>query len=177
MVVAIPVLVAVQRDRIESRPIVSTGPAPSPVMPDEPRGMRPRTVVVLGGSILTVVAAGAGVFFVVKAGSAKKDAMAQRDELRREGRERGLPLRGECPPPPGERANACEGLTEKWERVDRLYDTATGAFVAAGVLLAGTAATYVLWRERTSGSSQGAELTWFPTISPSEQRIGLQLRF
>lgn len=134
-------------------------------------------MIALGGGILTVAAAGAGVFFLVKGSGAKDEAAEQRDDMRRQGQERGLRLRSECIGPSGERPAACEGLADKWERVNRLYRAADVSFLVGGALLVGTVATYLLWPRKSEITAERRTFTWSTTVSASERSISVRTSF
>jgi tetratricopeptide (TPR) repeat protein len=107
-------------------------------------GMQAKTIVLIGGSALTVAAATVGTVFLVKKGSAADDADEALAEIAREEpdlAEQGIACRLE----PASRPKACATLTESQKDEETFKNVAIGSFIAAGALGIGTVATYLLW--------------------------------
>lgn len=130
------------------------GPAPAGLTPTGESGGNARTIVLVTGAGLTTVTLALGVVFSLKGSSANRDASDQKAEI--DGRLG---------------TNACGGSavsTAECARLADTLDTRNGAnsaagvsFVAAGVLGAGTLATYFLWPRRS-----GTAVTIAPQIAP-----------
>jgi hypothetical protein len=143
------VLVAGQTfdERLETKP---EAPAPAvapaaPLPPPEPAtandsgGHAPATVLIVGGA-LTLVAVGIGVGYSLDSSSARSDADRIAAELDQSasGNQSSQCALASAPA-------ACTELHDSLEQSSRSHDIALGAFIAGGVLAAGTLATYFLW--------------------------------
>jgi hypothetical protein len=120
------------------------GPSPFRVDADSSGGggVEPRTVVLIAGAGLTVVAFGLGGFFTLKGASADSDANDQRAEVDRQ-----LGANG-CANPVNATQSACITLTDTLDRRNHADVLARGAFITGGVLGAATVATFFLWPRR-----------------------------
>lgn len=100
-------------------------------------GMKPKTLALIVGGGLTVIAAGVGVFYTLQKSSADEDADGDRSTL--SSKYGGQACAGSSPPA------ECSSLRDALERRDDASKIATGAFIASGALLAATAVTFLAW--------------------------------
>ena len=136
--------------------VAQGGTAPSSAAPpDEAQhspGVSGKTVVLIGGSALTVAAATVGTVFLLKSNAASEDADQALADIKRE--EPDLWENGQaCLLEPALRPNACATLTQAQKDQETFKNVAIGGFVAAGVLGVGTVVTYLLWPEDKSSSA------------------------
>jgi len=135
-----PVVVAPPPDRTHPAP-----PSSAPVTRDhvERGGTEARTVVLISGAGLTVLAAGFGVGFAIQGNSLDEEASAQRAQISE--------VFGETACAAGSPSNrACAKLNDTLERRNRSNAIAQGSFIAAGVLGAATVATFLFWPKQSS---------------------------
>jgi hypothetical protein len=154
--------------------------ARSPVVPTQAsglptdssrNGLKPRTIVVIGGATLTAVAAGLGGWFLLK----RADATSAHDQLLREVEQenpQGALTSSACVDGP-QRPAKCTALSSKTDELDRHGNWALGSFIGAGVLGAATVVTYMLW----PGAEERTEAR-VPVVAPFSERgaHGVQLR-
>ncbi|MBK8996941.1 MAG: hypothetical protein IPM35_14495 [Myxococcales bacterium] len=157
----------------------AVGPEPAPAAggPSEPdpgagggikavsSGMKPRTLALIAGAGLTVVAAGVGVFYTLKKSSAQDDADGLRSEL--SSKFGGQACSGSSAPA------QCADLTDALERRDDAGRISTGAFIASGVLLAATAVTYFVWPSGHESSPKAGRLNIFATPQARGAMMGV----
>jgi len=125
----------------------------SPIAPQAPpdaspsRPVEARTVVLISGAVATVVAAGIGVGFTMRAND---DAAAREIALGKVSAGSFNPGEACVPPVPTERANDCATLNAKADslRLDRFMQFV--GFIGAGVLGAATIATVFVWQPSSS---------------------------
>lgn len=117
------------------------GPSPMPSAKDkvERSGMETRTIVLLGGAGLTVLATGIGVGLTLQGAALDSDATSQRRAIEQE-YGAGACMAG------GPAARTCSSLDGLLDRRNNANAVATGSFIAAGVLGAATVATFFLWQ-------------------------------
>ncbi len=115
-------------------------------------GMSAKTMVVIGGSVLTIAAAAVGTVFLVKKNSAAEDAdQALADIIEAEP---DLGKNGEaCRLEPSERPAACATLMDAQHDKETFKNVAIGSFIAAGAFGVGTAVTYLLWPDKKASSA------------------------
>jgi hypothetical protein len=131
---------------------VSSGLAPTPTtLPKTSEASRTadggsmeRLAVLAIGGGLTLVSAGIGIAYAVKSGSKQSDVDRLKGNAQSE-------LGGNCEP--GSQIAVCRDLTDATDARNSANTTKTVAFVASGVLLAGTALTYFLWPQSEGGSA------------------------
>lgn len=149
-------------------------PAAGPSRPDpgaggsvkaDSSGMKPRTVALIAGAGLTVVAAGVGVFYTLKKSSAQDDANGLRSEL--SSKFGGQACSGSSAPA------QCADLTDALERRDDAAQISTGAFVASGVLLAATAVAYFVWPAGHESSPKAGRVNLFATPQSRGAMMGV----
>ncbi|MBK9002255.1 MAG: hypothetical protein IPM35_41575 [Myxococcales bacterium] len=128
-------------------------------------GMKPRTLALIAGAGLTVVAAGVGVFYTLKKSSAQDDADGLRSEL--SSKFGGQACSGSSAPA------QCADLTDALERRDDAAQVSTGAFIASGVLLAATAVTYFVWPSGHESSPQTGRVNIFATPQSRGAMMGV----
>jgi len=116
----------------------------------------PKTYVLIGGTVLTAVALGVAVGYLIKANQLENDAQQTLATARREAEESGLIPESACRAAPDVRPSGCGQLSDQWNDSDTALNIATGAFITAGILGAGTIATYFLWPDGESTESSGA---------------------
>ncbi|MBE7478800.1 MAG: hypothetical protein HS104_02255 [Polyangiaceae bacterium] len=157
----------------------AVGPEPAPAAggPSEPdpgagggikadsSGMKPRTLALIAGAGLTVVAAGVGVFYTLKKSSAQDDADGLRSEL--SSKFGGQACSGSSAPA------QCADLTDALERRDDAGRISTGAFIASGGLLAATAVTYFVWPSGHESSPKAGRLNIFATPQSRGAMMGV----
>jgi tetratricopeptide (TPR) repeat protein len=141
-------------ERMETKQVeapVAAAPAPSQPLaaatpPPDTTSPPPMTILIAGGA-LTLVAVGIGIGYTLDSSSAKNDADRLAEETALQGKPSLVRENAQCNPPPGEPAAppACAALRDSLDQSNRSHDIAVGAFVAGGVLAAGTVATYFLW--------------------------------
>jgi hypothetical protein len=153
-------------EHLETKPepvaTVAPAPAPLPAPPPEPvsdsGGHAPVSVLIVGGA-LTLVAVGIGVGYSLDSSSAQSDADQITANLDRASN--GAPSSSQCvqaAAPP-----ECTELHDSLEQSNRSHDIAVGAFIAGGVLAAGTVATYFLW-PREAPRSEHARVRVAPWV-------------
>ncbi len=110
-------------------------------------GMKPKTLVLIAGAGLTLVAAGLGVYYTLEKSSAQDDADSLRSDLSK--KYGSTACAGSSAPA------QCSELVDALEKRDDAKQISTVAFIASGALLAATAVTYFAWpsEKRASGSS------------------------
>ena len=101
----------------------------------------PKTYVLIGGTVLTAVALGVGVGYLIKADKLENDAEHTLAMARREAEENGLIPESACRAAPDVRPSECGQLSEQRDDRETALNISTGAFITAGVLGAGTIAT------------------------------------
>jgi hypothetical protein len=137
----------------------------SPPAVEPHHGIEGRTIALIAGGAVTLIAAGSATYFGLKARSAKNDTEA----LVAQGhQEFGLHA---CVQSGGATAELCNRIAKK--NNDRL-DAARAAnisFAITGVAAVGTGVTYLLWpRVKTPTSA----FVIIPAISPSASGLGIQ---
>jgi hypothetical protein len=130
-------------------PAKQSGPVQQPA--EEKSGLAPRTLVLIGGSALTLTAVGIGIGYTVAANSASEEA----DKLRE-----GLPVGACVPAPPAQLPIVCTELAQKIDDRNTSTNIAVASFIAGGVFGAATTVLYLLWHDQdASGSRSGMILT------------------
>jgi tetratricopeptide (TPR) repeat protein len=123
------------------------GRAPESVSAAEsgPSGIQPRTVVLVGGGVLTLTAVGVGIAYALKATSAGDEADDLRVQTELEGAPKLVLIKAQCTPPPDKRPPACSALARKVDDTDTFRNVSIVAFVAGGVFGVATLVTYFAW--------------------------------
>lgn len=104
---------------------------------------------VIGGSALTAVALGVGIYGEVGLASAKDDVREARDEVDAVG-----PGEGACfDSGRGAVSPACRKLDDAASDQERVATVATAGWIATGALAAGTAAVWLLWPNEPGATS------------------------
>jgi len=141
-------------------------------------GMETKTLVLIGGSVLTVAAASVGTVFLLKSGAAADDvdkALAEIANEEPELAEEGMACRLE----PSVRPAACATLSSSQQDEKTFKNVAIGSFIAAGALGVGTLATYFLWPETTKaeGRSESTRrrVAVMPWLGPEARGVTLEL--
>jgi tetratricopeptide (TPR) repeat protein len=137
-------------------------------------GVSGRTLFLIGGSVLTVAAAGIGVGFTLKGNAAHDDAEALRNQI--VGPEAGAGSASLCSLPPSERPASCDDYLGKLDERDQARNIALGSFIAAGALGAGTVLGYVFW-PKAKPANKGAGLSVSPVASRGAYGAQVDLRF
>jgi hypothetical protein len=120
----------------------------------ERSGPEARTIVLISGAGLTVLAAGLGVGLAVQGASLNDDAETQRKQIA-EQLGPGACANG------GSGNRSCAKLDDTLERRNQANTYSQGAFIAAGVLGAATVATFFLWPKSS------ASVTPYATVGPT----------
>ncbi len=126
-----------------------------------------RTIVTTSGVGLTLVAAGFGVVYSLKASSASNDAdtlQAHRDT------EFGP---NACGSPSAAAAPICTALRSKLDERDSAHRVSTIAWIGTGVLAAGTLGAFLLWPEQRSEE----RVSLAPILLPDTAAVSLKGRF
>jgi hypothetical protein len=174
--------VAAQAGESTAVSLVVPGPQrPTPMVPPPPGalavqpsaadnaagdGVSVKTVVLIGGAVLTVAAATVGVVYTVKANRASDEA-AQYDAIARSKVDPAVAGQDNfCAPPPGMRPAECTDLENAVNERQRATNLAIGSYIAAGSFAVGTVATYFLWPEptRDAGPNRGARVSVRPML-------------
>jgi hypothetical protein len=137
--------------------VTAGGDTPSNSMapPDEGQhtsGPSAKTIVLIGGGVLTAAAATVGTVFLLKSNAAGDDAdQAQLDIAAAEPdlAEEGMACRLE----PAARPKACATLTQAQKDEETFRNVAIGGFIAAGAFGVGTVVTYLLWPDEKASSA------------------------
>lgn len=140
-------------------PPMTSQPAPSVPSPTsrdrvERSGPETRTIVLISGAGLTVLAAGLGVGLAVQGASLDDDAETQRKQIAEQ-------LGPSACANGGAGNRACAKLDDTLERRNQANTYSQGAFIAAGVLGAATLATVFLWPKSS------ATVTPYATVGPT----------
>jgi hypothetical protein len=106
-------------------------------------GLEARTVVLISGAGLTVLAAGFGVGLALQGASLDDDADSQRKQI-------ADTLGSSACSNGGSGIRACAKLDDTLEKRNRANSFSQGAFIASGVLGAATLATFFLWPKSSS---------------------------
>jgi tetratricopeptide (TPR) repeat protein len=158
--------------------------APPPERHDEVKvdsGMEPKTMVLIGGGVLTVAAAAVGTIFLVKSSAASDDAEAALAQIANEEPELAKENRA-CLLEPNERPTACATLTEAQDDERIFKYVAIGGFITAGALAVGTVATYLLWPDEKTKSARGVRtprhrLTVVPWLDREARGVTAEFSF
>jgi hypothetical protein len=114
---------------------------------------RPTTILIVGGA-LTVVAAGIGAGYSFDSASAQSEANLLAEDISRSSPSNLVTQNAQCAPPNGPPPPACARLHDELEHSRQSHDIALASFITAGVLAAGTLATYFLWPVEKLGSDK-----------------------
>ncbi|MBX3129016.1 MAG: PEGA domain-containing protein [Polyangiaceae bacterium] len=120
-------------------------PEPAPAQPDvsvSTSGWSTFTWVLLGEGVFTGAALGLGLYATVDRGSAQDEVDRARAEIDASGSKSGP---GACNDPEPEDVSACRQLPKLSDQLDRAKTLQTVGFIGAGVGVAATALTIVLW--------------------------------
>jgi hypothetical protein len=117
--------------------------APEPITASTSGGLAARTVVLIGGAVLTGVALGVGIVATARASSLDREADEIRDRLPGEG----------CVSSAGS-ASSCSDLQERLDARNHANVLATEGFIAAGVLGVATGVAYIVWPRSPAGASR-----------------------
>jgi hypothetical protein len=112
--------------------------------------------------VLTLLAAGAGVYFTVKTSSAASDVESLQAETEREGDPGAVMTSSQCSPSAPSRPPACDDLSERIDDHDRNQALALGSFIGAGVFGAATLMTVLVWPSASSKDAARLELAPLP---------------
>ena len=118
-------------------------------------GVQPKTMVLIAGAGLTLVAAGLGIYYTLEKSSAQDDADGLRSDLSKKYGSKACV--GSSTPA------QCSELVDALERRDDAKQISTVAFIASGALLAATAVTYFAWPSEKRASASGGRLNVFAT--------------
>ncbi len=131
---------------------------PSQIAVNEPppvetkRGVEPRTIVLIAGGAVTLIAAGTATYFGLKARSAGDDA----DKLRADAQKQfGT---NPCSSPAGQGSGVCADMRDKWDKhnsAGRIYNV---ALPVAGVAAIATGVLYVVLPSHKHATSQNLTL-------------------
>jgi hypothetical protein len=110
-------------------------------------GMEPRTMVLIGGAALTVVAFGLAGFYATQVSGDESELTAAQRAI--------PPVAGRlasqwCAPAPPASAYACDHVSLESRRLERDQNVRNGMLIAGSVLAAGTVVTFFLWPNRPS---------------------------
>lgn len=128
-----------------------------------------RIYVLIGGSVLTLLASGIGTTYWAMNRSAKSDADSASQSIAQQTDDRGI-CASSSP------ARACSDLRSAHDNMKRTADISDYSFVAAGVLGAATLAAYLLWPSSEKPARQG-HLVVTPYWSPAGPGITGKLDF
>ena len=118
-------------------------------------GVQPKTMVLIAGAGLTLVAAGLGIYYTLEKSSAQDDADGLRSDLSKKYGSKACV--GSSTPA------QCSELVDALERRDDAKQISTVAFIASGALLAATAVTYFAWPSEKRASASSGRLNVFAT--------------
>lgn len=134
-----------------------------------PGFFQPRTVVILGGAVLAVASVGIGAAYAIKVGSdtdAYDAAVVHKNEVA------GTSSSACAGTDDGSaRALACRDVRDSVDQIDRDRALRNAGFIAAGVVGAATAATFLLWRPSRDGRT--ATVAIAPSVGPHERGVGI----
>jgi hypothetical protein len=120
----------------------------------ERSGPEARTIVLISGAGLTLLAAGLGVGLAVQGASLNDDAETQRKQIAEQ-------FGPSACADGGSGNRSCAKLDDTLERRNQANTYSQGAFIAAGVLGAATVATFFLWPKSS------ASVTPYATVGPT----------
>ena len=140
----------------------------SPPAVEPHRGIEGRTIVLIAGGAVTLIAAGSATYFGLKSRSLGKDAESRSANI---GSSYG---NNSCVSPTGGASNACADLRNKRNDQRDAGRNANISSAAAGVAAVATGLTYMLW-PRSKGSRTA--LVMAPTVAPGTGGLILQGNF
>src|SRR5690606_4917638 len=121
----------------------------------EPESDSTKPLLLVSGGVLTTVALVAGAIFHWQAKAELRNADVLLEITRREGDPEHVATSSQCLPDAPRRPDACDALARSFERGAKHQRHATIAFVAGGVLGAGTVATWLLWPSSSHAGEGG----------------------
>lgn len=156
------------RPRIE----IQAPPSPSPV---SSRGTSARTVVVVGGSLLAVVAGAISAGYLIQSRLEYQDAENARADAVAQAAKAKIPWNGACSRV--DAPSACLLLAEKTDDMNRSVQVGTYAAVTTGVIGVATVATWFLWPTAKSPQATASRLTVVPWAGPKDRGVVAQFVF
>jgi len=135
--------VATQDDKLNTPPPVQQTP-PEASHSDSDGSVRPRTIALIAGASVTVIAAGVGIVFALKASSHNQDAKDIGGSLGPE----------ECSNPTGASISRCSQLENSLNSRDSASRVEAVSFGIAGAAAVTTAVVYLAWPRQKPNSSQ-----------------------
>jgi len=131
--------------RPAAKPTLASAPVTPTVAPDrESHSSDARTVVLLTGTALTVVAATVGAYYAVRTGA---------DSNKYDSARASIPSGSSCATPTPEIESACSAVVHYNSQLRTDQNIRNGAFVVAGVLGVATITTFFLWPARSSSTA------------------------
>lgn len=132
----------------------------------EPRsGIETKTIVLVGGSALTLLAVGTGTYFGISSRSARKDAEGLASQIEEKYGDNG------CATADGAASSLCSSIVAKGNDKHDAGRIANISFAVAGVAAVATGLTYLLWpRSKTPTSA----FVMVPIATPNSGGLSLQ---
>lgn len=166
-----PQLAAVAPAAVVAAPV----PKPTPLQErDGASGVETRTVVVVSGAALTIVALGLGVYSELRAKAADNRRLELIDQARAD-LPPSVPTGTFCAPQPGVAGvpSQCPEISSKADEAFTFHNVRNGSFIASGALGVATVATYLLWPKAQRNAEQAGLV-----IAPLDvaRSRGLQVR-
>jgi hypothetical protein len=158
-------------------PTASTVPRPllPPVRRDTSRsGVRPRTLVLIGGTTLTVAGTALGVWSLIQRSNADRNREQALHELHEQFPE-SIGKNNFCSPRP-DLPPKCLEIFAKSDEANRQGNWAIGGFVAAGAFGVATALTYAVWPS-TEKQAGGRALVVAPLAERGARGVQLRMAF
>lgn len=151
--------------------------AAAPAQADKGGGGVPaKTVVLIGGTVLSLAAVGVGVAFTVKSNSAAKDADTILAQIAASSDPDLAASNSYCSPPaPAKPPAQCSTYATKLEDSRNAKNVAIASYIAGGALAVGTVVTALVWPD--AKSDQAGVPRPIVVASPRELRLGFGMRF
>ena len=165
------VLLKLGRPQPDASPPVAVAPRAAPMDSARSTSSSLRTVVLISEAALTLTAAGFGIAYAVE----RSDQVDQADYFSYQLSETYPGDTTICNPSAQARPPECAGLESARDRANELAKMETVAFITAGVLAAGTVATYFLWpaNSRSEQGHRGAGLSVAVSVRPDLRGVGV----
>jgi len=155
---------------VEASSGAATSPASPGTDPPNSRGIETRTVVLVAGAAVTIVAASGALFFGLKSSSANSDAMSALAQARAQfGND-------PCSSAAGSHSAACAQVHSKLDDRTSASHWATASLAVAGVSALTTGALFFLWPQREADSNAGA-LRLLPAVQQGSAAVVLTGQF
>lgn len=146
--------------------------------PTESKPLETKTLVLIGGGVLTLAGVTVGTIYAIKFSAASSDRDAAVAEAESETTDKSLieahAFCGDANPNP---PAACKDIRSALVRMDRTQVIAEGAFITAGVIGLATIGTYLLWPTSKGSSPTKTGIAVAPWMSPSSQGVTASVAF